>query len=84
MNEFPWRFEICKQCGRNNVVGFRVTDSMWERVTDDMEGVLCIWCFDEMAAAKDIDWTEEPVEFYAVSTVANRKWAQVEVIREAP
>jgi hypothetical protein len=76
---YPWRFEVCKECGRKNVVGFRVTDAMWDRIMGaGDQRVLCIWCFDERAAEKGIDWTEEPIEFYPVSTIAARKWAHIE------
>lgn len=73
----PWSFEVCRDCGRDNVVGFRVTDSMWARVVGE-EMVLCIFCFDVRATLREIDWTEEPIEWYPVSTVANRLWGEIE------
>lgn len=82
--ELPWSFEVCKDCGGKNIAAFRVTDSMWQRVTGQEEGVLCIACFDKRAADKGIDWTEEPIEFHPVSTVANQKWGKQEVYLPEP
>jgi hypothetical protein len=81
--EHPWRFEVCKRCLRRNVAGFRVTDSMWGRVTGATPyaaAVLCINDFDELAAERGIDWTEEPVEFYCLSSMAAAKFGDVEQI----
>lgn len=78
----PWLHEICKVCGRKNVAGFRVTNEMWKRVTGKTTGVLCINCFDDLAAEKGIDWTEEPIEFYTISTVASQKWADAVLFEE--
>ena len=75
---YPWVFEVCKKCGRKNVAGFRVTNAMWARVMGKSQDVVCINCFDESAALRGIDWTEEPIEFYCVSTVANEKWGNIE------
>lgn len=84
---YPWRFEVCKRCGRNNILGFRTPDSMWEKVTTDFwelaglqDGVLCLWCFDELAYEKGIDWHEEPIEFHPVSSMANQKWCHRESV----
>ena len=76
--QYPWRFEVCRDCGAKNIVGFRTCNYVWKAVMGDDEGlVLCISCFDRRAAAKGIDWTEEPVEWNPVSTVANAKWQHV-------
>lgn len=41
--------ETCKRCLRRNVIGFRVENSVWERVSQGRWGILCPTCFDEEA-----------------------------------
>ena len=78
----PWGFEVCKVCHRKNLAAFRVTNRMWMRVMEldspDGGGVVCVWCFDDLATAKGIDWTEEPIEWHPVSTIANQQWGEIE------
>lgn len=74
----PWSFEVCMDCGRNNVVGFTVTDRVWAEVMgeSDAPGVFCIFCFDKRAAEKGVEWDKEPVNWWPISTVANAKWGR--------
>lgn len=75
----PWAFEVCKACHRKNVASFRVSSRIWRLVMGEEQGVLCPNCFDDRAAEKDIDWTEDPVEFYPISTIANQRWGEIEM-----
>lgn len=69
MIEGTWGYEVCKDCGRPNIVSFRVSNAMWARVTGGQATVLCPYCFDRMATEKGIDWTADPVEFWPMSTI---------------
>jgi hypothetical protein len=48
------RSQICK--GRRVVVGFNVSDDIWEHVVGDPHTVLCLTCFDEMAQDKGVKY----------------------------
>ena len=80
--EYPWRFEVCKDCGRDNVAGFTVTDAIWEEVMGDTQVVLCIFCFDARATARGIEWDREPINWWPTSHVAAEKWSRARHIRE--
>lgn len=62
-----WRGEVCKRCGRHNPVGFSVPDSTWELVVAERWALVCLACFDELAAPKLVQW-ENVVQLYPVST----------------
>ena len=55
-----WRGEVCKRCGRRNVIGFVVDDAVWTAVAADFPfpsgaaPVLCPACFDELAETKGV------------------------------
>lgn len=50
----PWQGEVCKSCGHRNVVGFRVSDEVWEQVAPTGVNILCPTCFDELAESKGV------------------------------
>ena len=60
--------EICKKCLRDNPIGFKVPDSIWQDVVPDFlqSGVVCISCFTQLADEKFIPWDDQ-IEFYPVS-----------------
>jgi len=70
-----WRGEVCKNCGRRNVIGFVVDDEVWADVTvgfpfpPDAAPVLCPACFDELAEARGVRY-----EFKAVYPVTWNDW----------
>ena len=55
------------------VVDFRVSNRIWSQVIGNNGPVICINCFDKVADALDIDWTEDPVEFIGVSSASQRR-----------
>lgn len=42
----PWLGEVCKRCNQRNVIGFSVSDEIWQKVVRDRWNVLCPACFD--------------------------------------
>lgn len=66
-----WRGEVCARCIRHVVPGFAVPDETWALVVGDEGMVLCLTCFDELAAPKLVQW-ENVVELFPVSTEAWR------------
>ena len=65
-----WPGEVCKRCGRRNVIGFRVDDDVWMAVVGDPDAVWCAQCFDVEAQAKGIEYT-----FRDTSPVSWSDWA---------
>jgi len=60
-----WCGEICKRCSRRNVIGFRVSDELWEKIVRGRWGVLCTTCFDEEAELAVVSYTF--LELYPVT-----------------
>lgn len=52
-----WPGEVCKGCGRRNVIGFRVADDVWQEVAPEGKNVLCPSCFDELAEAAGVAYS---------------------------
>lgn len=67
--------EVCKRCFRENPVGFTVPDEVWAAAVPETyrDKVLCIFCFDELAARRGVDWSSAPIQFWPVSKVAARR-----------
>jgi hypothetical protein len=55
----------CKKCGARGF-NFHVSDSTWERVVDRqyLGKVLCLSCFDDMAAERGIPYADEITTLY--------------------
>lgn len=64
-----WEGEVCGRCSRRNVVGFLVTNEVWERVVRERWGVLCTTCFDEEAEAAGVSYS-----FVELSPVTWAEW----------
>lgn len=47
-----YEYELCGQCGRPVGVVWAASDLLWQRVTGQIEAVLCIHCFDDLATSK--------------------------------
>lgn len=62
-----WYGEVCQQCERHNPVSFHVPDEMWRDVAGDLWTVLCLACFDTLAAPLRVRW-DEVVKLNPVST----------------
>ena len=56
-----WEGQVCKACGRVDVVHYQVPDLLWEAVVpEELRGlVMCLRCFDAFAAAKRIDYADQ-------------------------
>jgi hypothetical protein len=52
-----WSGEWCKRCNRRNVIGFNVSEDVWERIVRGRWNVLCPTCFDEEAQAAGIPYS---------------------------
>ena len=55
-----WEGQVCKACGRVDVVHFKVPDLLWEAVVpEELRGlVVCLRCFDAFAAQRRIDYAD--------------------------
>ena len=62
-----WPGELCKRCGRRNVVGFLVPDEVWMAVVGNSCGCWCLTCFDEEAQAKGVAYRVKPEDLAQVS-----------------
>lgn len=73
------RREVCKRCFRENPVGFRVPDEVWAAAVPERyrDKVLCIFCFDDFATRRGVDWSTGPIEFWPVSGAAAQQEAQL-------
>lgn len=58
--------EICQNCNRTYKTIYRVPDEIWEEVTGQKEGLLCISCFDQLASVKGFKllWIPRKHEVY--------------------
>lgn len=74
-----WRGEVCERCARHSVVGFTVPDPMWALVIGDRYRIVCLSCFDALAAPKLVQW-DNVVELHPVST---ETWRHGETPRQA-
>ena len=56
-----WEGQVCKACGRVDVVHFRVPDWLWKLVVpEELRGlVVCLRCFDAFAAQRRIDYADK-------------------------
>lgn len=67
------RRERCRQCGRDNPVGFQVPDDVWRKANGwRLDGVLCISCFAHAADQWGIAWDRE-IELYPVSAATAKE-----------
>lgn len=66
-----WPGEFCKKCFHRNVIGFKVDDVVWEKVTQGNYSVLCPTCFDELA-----DQAEVPYEFHEMFPTTWNAWVE--------
>lgn len=46
--------EICQNCGKRHKLCWKAPDAIWLKTTGQKKGVLCITCFDAIAAANGI------------------------------
>ena len=80
--------ETCKRCYRENPVGFALPDDVWASAVPAKyrSSVLCIFCFDELATRRNVDWSSSPVEWWPVSGVysAPRSWRRSDTNLAAP
>lgn len=51
-----WQGEVCKRCGKRNVIGYSVSDEIWEQVVKGRWNVLCPACFDEEAEIEEVSY----------------------------
>ena len=61
-----WPGEWCKRCNRRNVIGWSVSDDVWNRVVGGRWNILCSGCFDEEAELRGILYSFDN-ELYPVS-----------------
>jgi len=55
-----WEGQVCKACGRVDVVHYQVPNELWvDVVPEELRGlVVCLRCFDAFAARKRIDYAD--------------------------
>ena len=56
-----WQGQVCKVCGRVDVVHYQVPNELWvDVVPEELRGlVVCLRCFDAFAAQKRIDYADQ-------------------------
>ena len=56
--------QTCKVCGAPDKLNFCVPDAMWAAVVPPpcLNGVVCLYCFDEFAADRGIDYAAAVTE----------------------
>lgn len=69
VDQSAWEGEWCKRCNRRNCIGFLVSDSIWQAVTNGLWNVLCPICFDEIAESRGVEY-----QFLEVYTVTWSDW----------
>lgn len=65
--------EICKLCGSEYPVGFKVPDEVWAKVIGPAHAqrTVCLACFDRLATQQGVEWDDD-VELFAVDGLAWR------------
>ena len=55
-----WEGQVCKACGRVDIIHYHVPDWLWEYIVpEELRGlVVCLRCFDAFAARKRIDYAD--------------------------
>jgi len=68
--DFQQCIKKCRKCGEKIQISFLVDDVVWYATTADFwhalhreDGVLCLMCFDELAAEKNIRYTPTSLFF---------------------
>ena len=58
--------QTCKMCGQPDKFDFHVPDELWRSIipTEFQTLVVCLYCFDEEAAAKGIDFATALTELW--------------------
>ena len=46
--------EICQNCNRRYKLCWKAPDEIWKRVAGKKDGLLCVSCFDAIAAANGV------------------------------
>lgn len=51
--------QTCKACGRPDKFDFTVADGIWQAVVpvELQNRVVCLFCFDEFARSRDVDYS---------------------------
>lgn len=58
-----WPYESCERCGHCFHICWTAKDDKWIEVYGNENGCLCLDCFIELANAKNIDITQDDIEF---------------------
>jgi len=68
MNANEAKRPICQHCLTTDFFDFYVPDPVWEAIVPEKyrNGVLCLTCFDELAARKGINYTLDFLYFAGV------------------
>jgi len=56
---YDWDYESCTRCGSLHKIAYSVKDETWSDVCGSFKGILCLDCFIEQAAAKEINLTRD-------------------------
>ena len=54
-----WLGEVCKRCNKRNCVGYILNNELWEKITENKYSILCLFCLDELAQVKLIDYIDK-------------------------
>ena len=55
----------CRVCGRPDKFNFHVPDDVWQRaVPKEVDGAICLFCFDALAEARGVDYADSLAEVW--------------------
>jgi hypothetical protein len=75
--------QTCKNCGVRDGLNFNVSDSVWERIVPKrlFNHVVCLACFDRLAARRGIDYRRSLRVLYFAGRQASFKFRVVSSAR---
>lgn len=51
-----WDGQVCKVCGQNDKTYYTAPDELWKKVVPRGVNIVCLSCFDDLCAARDINY----------------------------
>lgn len=74
-----WQRQTCKVCGCQDKFDFRVPDALWKKVVPAgyQNKAICLACFDDLAFAKQVDYSRSLEALYFAGNQAMFKFQPV-------
>ena len=79
MDQAPCTQPKCSNCHSKDCFNFNVPNWLWAKVVppEKQNGVVCLCCFDEMAKAQAVDYTNHLRKLYFAGQQANLEFEVV-------